>query len=237
MADLFLFLFLVSLICLVVGLIKPSIFTRLIKREITRKKIGLIFGVALIVFLILTGATHEPKERVAQPTEPQPEKTIEIKEMTEKEVLDVEPTPTPELTSAPAPKPEPKPELEPEPEPEPETKTDRDKMIEIFKAEALAKWGDDYAMVKWEINKQTEAYDWVIKQTKYTDIVERAKQKWGNDYAMVKWEYEKQAGAYEWINQQTAYPEIMARAKQKWGNDYAMVKWEYEKQVEAYEAL
>lgn len=125
----------------------------------------------------------------------------------------------------------------PKPTPEPMVKTDRDKMIEIFKAEALKKWGDDYSMVKYEIEKQTAAYDWVIKYVKYPDILKRAKQKWGNDYAMIKYEYEKQTEAYEWINQQTAYPEIMTKAKQKWGDDYVMVKYEYEKQVKAYEAL
>ena len=64
-------------------------------------------------------------------------------------------------------------------------------MIDIFKANALAKWGDDYQMVKYEIKKQTEAYGWVIKYAKYSDILEKAKQKWGNDYVMVKYEYEK----------------------------------------------
>jgi hypothetical protein len=121
--------------------------------------------------------------------------------------------------------------------PAPETKIDRDKMIEIFKANASAKWGDDYQMVKYEIKEQTEAYDWVIKYAEYSDILERAKQKWGNDYVMVKYEYEEQLKAYNWINQQKTYPEIMKKAKQKWGVDYVMVKYEYEQQVSAYEWL
>lgn len=76
MTNLFLVLFFISLICLIAGLISPSIFTRFIKREITRKKIGLIFGIALLVFFVLIGETHEPKEKVEQPI--QPEETKEI---------------------------------------------------------------------------------------------------------------------------------------------------------------
>ncbi len=241
MADLFLILFFISFICLIVGLINPSIFTRLIKKEITRKKIGLGFGVAILVFFVLVGITYEPKEKVAQPTQLQSEKEVAIGEMTEKATEDeTEKEPDKqEKTGETIEKEVSEPEPEPEPvsEPEPETKTDRDKMIEIFKAEALAEWGDDYEMVKYEIDNQTEAYDWVVKQTKYPDIMTKAKQEWGDDYVMVKYEYENQVNAYEWISQQIAYPEIMARAKQKWGNDYVMVKYEYEKQVEAYESL
>jgi hypothetical protein len=117
----------------------------------------------------------------------------------------------------------------------PETKIDRDKMIEIFKKEALAEWGNDSRMVSYEVKKQTEAYDWVTKQTKYPDIVERAKQEWGNDYAMVKYEYEKQVSAYEWLKKnKDKNPEAFKRASNKWGNDYAMVKYEYEKQIESF---
>jgi hypothetical protein len=121
--------------------------------------------------------------------------------------------------------------------PVPKTNINRDKIIDIFKADALAKWGGDYQMVEYEINNQIEAYDWVIKYAKYSDILEKAKQKWGNDYVMVKYEYENQSETYNWINQQKAYLEIMKKAKQKWGVDYVMVKYEYEQQVNAYEWL
>lgn len=108
----------------------------------------------------------------------------------------------------------------------PEVKADRNEMIKLFKQRALATWGDDYRMVQYEVEEQTKAYDWTVKQTQYPTIMANAKQKWGNDYRMVKYEYERQAEAYEWINKQTTYPEIMKRAKQKWGNDYVMVKYE-----------
>ncbi|VVB53163.1 Uncharacterised protein [uncultured archaeon] len=57
LAQLFSFLLLISLICLVAGLIKPSIFKRFIKRDLTRKQVGAIFGIAFVVCFIAVGAT------------------------------------------------------------------------------------------------------------------------------------------------------------------------------------
>lgn len=76
-------------------------------------------------------------------------------------------------------------------------KSERDTVLEILKAEAMKKWKDDYSMVKYELEKQTEAYDWVVKQTENLDIMKKAKAKWGNDYSMVKYEYEKQVEAFK----------------------------------------
>lgn len=121
--------------------------------------------------------------------------------------------------------------------PAPKTNIDREKMIDIFKTNALLEWGNNSEMVNYEVKIQTEAYDWVIRQPKYPDIIERAKQEWVNDYVMVKYEYEIQSEAYNWINQQKAYLEIMKKAKQEWSVDYVMVKYEYEQQVSAYEWL
>ena len=124
-----------------------------------------------------------------------------------------------------------------EPIPALETNIDREKMIETFKTNALIECGNNFEMINYEVKIQTEAYDWVIKQTKYPDIIERAKQEWVNDYVMVKYEYEIQAEAYNWINQQKAYLEIMKKAEQEWGVDYVMVKYECEQQVSAYDWL
>lgn len=124
-----------------------------------------------------------------------------------------------------------------EPIPALETNIDRGKMIETFKKNALIEWGNNFEMINYEVKIQTEAYDWVIKQTKYPDIIERAKQEWVNDYVMVKYEYEIQSEAYNWINQQKAYLKIMKKANQEWGVDYVMVKYEYEQQVSAYDWL
>ena len=119
----------------------------------------------------------------------------------------------------------------------PAPQTDRTSMLAILKTNASTKWGDNYQMVKYEYDNQVEAYDWVVAQAKYLDIMTGAKQKWGNNYQMVKYEYDNQVEAYEWIKAQTAYPEIMAKAKQKWGTNYQMVKYEYDNQVEAYKSL
>jgi|GEM_PF-1221787 len=74
MAGLFLLLFYISLICLIVGLISPSVFASLIK-EATRKKIALIFGSTLFFSLILFGITSRPEEKLSQKAElPQQEK-------------------------------------------------------------------------------------------------------------------------------------------------------------------
>jgi len=55
MQTLFGILFFVSLISLVVALIKPSLFSRIIKKEVSRKTAGLAFGIATVVFFILIG--------------------------------------------------------------------------------------------------------------------------------------------------------------------------------------
>ncbi|MBU1293124.1 hypothetical protein KJ819_03625 [Patescibacteria group bacterium] len=54
--GIFLFLFFVSLVGLVVGLIKPSVFKQ------SRKVIGLGFGATLVVLFILFGATAPPSD-------------------------------------------------------------------------------------------------------------------------------------------------------------------------------
>ena len=117
------------------------------------------------------------------------------------------------------------------------TNVERNKMIEIFKANALTEWGNNFEMVNNEVKLQTEAYDLTVQQTKYANIMARVRKKWGNDYTKVKYEYEQQVEAYNWISQQKAYPEIMLQVIQEWTYDYPRVKYEYEQQVEAYEWL
>lgn len=60
MDNLFLILFLVSLVGLIVGLIKPSSFTRFLKAKATRKNSAIIFGSATLIFFVLFGITTEP---------------------------------------------------------------------------------------------------------------------------------------------------------------------------------
>lgn len=68
MDNLFLPLFFVSIICLIIGIVKPSVFSRFIKGEITRKKIAKIFGVATITSIVLFGITtnSSKNDRVTQ---------------------------------------------------------------------------------------------------------------------------------------------------------------------------
>lgn len=63
MNNLFIFLSLVFFVCLIVGLIKPTFFSRFSKSGITRKKIGLIFGVGTLVFFILFAATTDTDKK------------------------------------------------------------------------------------------------------------------------------------------------------------------------------
>lgn len=68
MTDLFGFLILASLIALVVGLVKPSVFGRWIKNP-TRKKVGLILGGLVFVFFIGFGMTTDT-QKAKTSTEP-----------------------------------------------------------------------------------------------------------------------------------------------------------------------
>lgn len=59
MDNLFLLLFFVSIISLVVGLIKPSLFARFLKNQATRKGVAKIFGIATVVFFVLFAITTD----------------------------------------------------------------------------------------------------------------------------------------------------------------------------------
>ena len=71
MDNLFLLIFFASIIALVVGLVKPTAFSRFIKGEITRKKIGTIFGIAtvasFVLFAITTDSSKNNNEITPQP--------------------------------------------------------------------------------------------------------------------------------------------------------------------------
>ncbi|MBF0473952.1 MAG: hypothetical protein HQK91_07695 [Nitrospirae bacterium] len=55
MDNLFLFIFRASLVCLIIGLIKPTIFSRFTEGEITRKKIGLFYVIFNFAFFVIFG--------------------------------------------------------------------------------------------------------------------------------------------------------------------------------------
>lgn len=78
MNDLFLALFLVSLVVLIVGVVKPSFFSRIFRKNMTRKKIGLIFGsIAVILFILfgITGGTKPPENNTQPATNQANEET------------------------------------------------------------------------------------------------------------------------------------------------------------------
>jgi len=61
--DLFAFLFLISSICLIIGLINPSIFNRIFKKQLNRKNTSSIFGIALVASFIIVGMTMPPSSK------------------------------------------------------------------------------------------------------------------------------------------------------------------------------
>ncbi|MCX6812781.1 MAG: hypothetical protein NTW79_04190 [Candidatus Berkelbacteria bacterium] len=68
MNGLFLFLFLVSIVCLVAGLIQPKVFSRFFKDKTSRKFVGLIFGIATVLFFVLFGVTSNKSTPTTSPT-------------------------------------------------------------------------------------------------------------------------------------------------------------------------
>lgn len=84
MTDLFGFLILASLIALVVGLIKPTLFAKWIKNP-SRKKVGLILGGLVFVFFIGFGMTTDTQTA-----------TTSIEPSTQAETVKNEPTSAPE---------------------------------------------------------------------------------------------------------------------------------------------
>ena len=110
-------------------------------------------------------------------------------------------------------------------------------IVQIIKKNAKEQWGNNIGMVNYEVEQQTTAYNWYIKEDSYPNILKTAKVKWGNNFVMVKYEYEEQLSAYEWLERYTDYPSILESAKHKWGNNFVMVNYEYEEQVSAYEWL
>ena len=69
--------------------------------------------------------------------------------------------------------------------------------LKSIKEEASKKWKEDYSMVQYEIEKQTDAYDWLVsKQNDNPKILQWSIKKWNNDFDMVKYEYENQLEAF-----------------------------------------
>lgn len=249
METFFALIFFISSICFVVGIARPVAFKFLFKERSTRLINALVFGLISIVSLTIFSAIEEPlKNTQTQPDlQETPQATTSTGAETRLAGTDEKPSSEtakktgsgvakedPKATNQAAPK-----TLDPSPQSPGQGSpiNEKERVLAILKTNATTKWGDNYQMVKFEYDNQVEAYNWVVAQTKHTDILDRAKNKWGYNYEMVKYEYENQTEAYLWIESQTEYPEIMNRAKQKWSTNYEMVKYEYEQQVEAYKQL
>lgn len=81
MDNFFLILFFVSSIALVVGLVKPSLFSRFVKGEITRKKIAKFFGITIIASFVLFGITTDTSQNnqaIQYPTTENTEAIVDI---------------------------------------------------------------------------------------------------------------------------------------------------------------
>ncbi len=73
-----------------------------------------------------------------------------------------------------------------------------------IKRDAEAEWNTNYNMVKFEINMQTEAYNYLkninIKSSNQEKILDNAYEEWVFNFNMVKFEYELQMKAYNELN-------------------------------------
>lgn len=75
MDDIYLLLVLASLVCLVVGLIKPALFSRFLGDDVTRKRTSAVFSVTALVCLVMFGGatdTSESAEQKQQAAQSQP---------------------------------------------------------------------------------------------------------------------------------------------------------------------
>lgn len=146
--------------------------------------------VALIAISIVVSSLNDSKEK-AQQTVVQPEQKTEP-------ITTEKTNPTPVIEKAKIPSTPTKTETKTTTTVNtPAQQTDRASMLIILKANASTKWGDNYEMVKYEYDNQVKAYDWVVSQTAYPDIMAKSKQKWGNNYEMVQYEYNNQVEAYK----------------------------------------
>lgn len=73
----------------------------------------------------------------------------------------------------------------------------REEILEILDRNARREYPDNTARAKLEYDNQLAAYDWVLTQENYPDIMQKARREWGHNYIMVKWQYERDVQAHE----------------------------------------
>jgi len=73
-----------------------------------------------------------------------------------------------------------------------------------IKSKAEEKWPGNFSMQKYEIDRQTEAYNTIqglLNTTDYNaDILKLAIEKWDDEYSMQVYEYERQLKAFKELN-------------------------------------
>lgn len=88
MSYLFVILFLLALAGLILGLVRPSLLSKVIGSNGGRKKVWAIFGGATLAFFILTGVTASPSQKVkTESVSNQQTQTTENKEIKKTEVV------------------------------------------------------------------------------------------------------------------------------------------------------
>jgi len=85
------------------------------------------------------------------------------------------------------------------------------------------KWGSDYSMVKYCIDKQEDAKRKVSARS--GAIRTRCEQKWGADYSMVEYCIDKQTTAKGKIDSMYRNSSRRQHCERKWGTDYSMVEY------------
>lgn len=160
-----------------------------LKRAFKLVKVSLsIFGGIILLIIILAFSGDKKNPEVASVATPQDQIQATTSEnQSSKSIPEAKPVTKKEIVSTETAKPVAGTPTEP----------DKATVLSILKKNASDKWKDDYEMVKYEYDQQVEAYNWVTTQTKYPEIMTKAKKKWGYDYTMVQYEYKQQVKAFE----------------------------------------
>lgn len=66
MDDVYLFLVLVSLACIVVGLIRPALFSRFLGEDVTRRRTSAVFSLTAFLFFVMFGGASDSNEATEQ---------------------------------------------------------------------------------------------------------------------------------------------------------------------------
>lgn len=73
----------------------------------------------------------------------------------------------------------------------------KEEILQILEENSKKEYPNDVARAKLEYENQLKDYNWVIRENKYPDIMEKARRDWGHNYVMVRWQYEKEVRAHE----------------------------------------